>query len=92
MTTARARTLAELQSLPLTIDVPTAGEFLGLGRTASYELVRRGKWPTPVIQLGHLLRVPSAALAALLSAQAEPVDPAPLDDDDRLEPRSALAE
>lgn len=63
---ARTRTLAELEALPPTIDVPTAGQFLGLGRSASYDLVRRGQWPTPVIRLGHLVRVPSAALVALL--------------------------
>lgn len=61
-----ARTLAELGDLPPTIDVPTAGQFLGLDRTASYDLVRRGEWPTPVIRLGHLVRVPSAALVSLL--------------------------
>lgn len=74
MTVTKSHTVAELHSLPPTIDVPTAGEFLGLGRSASYDLVRRGESPTPIIRLGHLVRVPSPALVTLLclSTTADP--------------------
>ena len=61
-----------LDDLPAVIDVPTAVTILGIGRTSAYELVRTGQWPTPVLRLGRLIRIPSAPLRALLDASAEP--------------------
>ena len=45
---------------------------LGLGRMAAYELVRSGAWPTPVLRLGRLIKVPRAPLLALLGLTDEP--------------------
>lgn len=59
---------AALDDLPVVIDVPTAASVLGIGRTSAYELVRTGQWPTPVLRLGRLIRIPSAPLLALLNA------------------------
>ncbi len=56
----------QLEQLPAVIDLPTAAEILSIGRTAAYELVRAGTWPTPVLRLGRLIRIPSAPLLALL--------------------------
>ena len=53
-------------SLPPVVDVPTAGRLLGLGRSASYDLIVAGLWPTPVLRLGRRLRIPTAPLLALL--------------------------
>jgi hypothetical protein len=58
----------ELDDLPPVVDVPTAGEILGVGRTCAYELVRSGRWPTPVLHLGRLIRIPTTPLIALLTA------------------------
>jgi len=44
----------------------TAARLLGIGRTSAYELVRTGQWPTPVIRVGRLIRVPTAPLLAAL--------------------------
>ena len=60
-----------LDDLPAVIDVSTAATILGIGRTSAYELVRTGQWPTPVLRLGRLIRIPSAPLRALLDAPAE---------------------
>ena len=57
-------------SLPAVIDVPTAAEVLGVGKTAAYELIRCGEWPTPVFRLGKLIRIPTAPLLALLGVEA----------------------
>lgn len=54
----------DVRSLPVVIDLPTAAHVLGIGRTCAYELVRTGQWPTPVIRVGRLIRVPTAALLA----------------------------
>ena len=52
----------DLRQLPV-----VAAAVLGIGRTTAYELVRTGRWPTPVLRLGSRIRVPTAALRELLS-------------------------
>lgn len=54
------------EALPAVVDLATAARLLGVGRTAAYELVRTDRWPTPVIRVGKLIRVPSAPLLDLL--------------------------
>lgn len=56
----------DLDDLPPVVDVPTAGEILGVGRSCAYELVRSGQWPTPVLHLGRLIRIPTTPLVNLL--------------------------
>ena len=55
----------ESLDLPPFIDLMTAANLLGIGRTLAYALVRAGRWPTPIVRVGHLIRVPSAALLTL---------------------------
>ncbi len=43
-----------------TVSVPTAGQWYGLGRSASFEAARRGDIPT--IRIGRKLVVPVAAV------------------------------
>ena len=63
MTSASHRlTVQGAQSLPAVIDVVTAAAVLGIGRTAAYELIRTGDWPTPVVRLGKLIRIPTGQL------------------------------
>ncbi len=57
----------DLHQLPVVVDLVTAAAVLGIGRTTAYEMVRTGRWPTPVLRLGHRIRVPTAALRELLS-------------------------
>jgi excisionase family DNA binding protein len=57
---------ADVSDLPPVLDLPTAAHLLGVGRSCAYELVRRGEWPTPVLRLGKLIRVPKAPLLALI--------------------------
>jgi len=59
-------TETDLRSLPPVVDVPTAAAVLGIGKTAAYDLIRCGKWPTPVLRLGKLIRVSSAPLLELV--------------------------
>jgi hypothetical protein len=51
-----------------TLDVPAAGEFLGLGRAASYAAAARGE--LPVITIGRRKVVPTARLRAMLGLPA----------------------
>lgn len=56
----------QARNLPPVVDVLTAAAILGIGRTAAYELIRIGQWPTPVLRVGKLIRVPSAPLLELV--------------------------
>ncbi len=40
--------------------------MLGIGRTLAYRLVREGNWPTPVIRMGRLIKVPLQPLQEYL--------------------------
>jgi hypothetical protein len=52
---------------PLTIPVPEAGKrYFNLSRAASYAAAERGEIPT--VRIGRLLRVPIAAMDAILAA------------------------
>ena len=64
---AQAMTATEIEGLPPLVDLPTAARALGLGRTAAYTLVRTNDWPTPVIRLGRLIRIPTAPLKAMVA-------------------------
>ena len=56
----------EILALPTVVDVPTAAAVLGIGRTAAYELIRTNRWPTRVLRMGKLIRIPTAPLRALV--------------------------
>jgi excisionase family DNA binding protein len=66
---ASAMTMAEVAALPTALDVETAARLLGVGRTCAYELVRTGRWPTPVLRVGRAVRIPTAPLLATLGLQ-----------------------
>jgi len=59
-------TVEQARNLPPVVDVLTAAAILGIGRTAAYELIRLGQWPTPILRVGKLIRVPSAPLLELV--------------------------
>jgi hypothetical protein len=64
---------SETQPVPAVLDLVTAARLLGIGRTVAYQLVRQGKWPTPVIRLGSQIKVPSAPLFELVGLSTEPL-------------------
>lgn len=59
-------TVEQMRNLPPVVDVLTAAAILGIGRTAAYALIRIGQWPTPILRLGKLIRVPSTPLLDLV--------------------------
>lgn len=65
----------ELLALPPVLDVPTAGRVLGVGRSLAYELVRTGAWPTTVLRVGKLIKIPTAPLIRLLNEPTPQVAP-----------------
>lgn len=48
------------------LDLPAAAALLGVGRTTAYRLVREQLWPTPVVRLGRLIKIPTQPLLDLL--------------------------
>jgi len=67
----RVMTREDALALPPVVNISTAAEVLGLGRSAAYELVRNGQWPTPILRLGRLIKVPTAPLIALVGIDAQ---------------------
>ncbi|SPT51208.1 DNA-binding protein [Actinomadura madurae] len=59
-------TPAEIRSLPVTIDLVTAGRAFGVGRTKAYQLARTGQFPCKVLRVGHSYRVSTADLLAAI--------------------------
>lgn len=59
----------EVDQLPPLIDLPTAAKVLGIGRGLAYELVREGTWPTPVVRIGKLIRIPTTCLRRVLDGE-----------------------
>jgi predicted DNA-binding transcriptional regulator AlpA len=57
-------------ALPAVLDVPQAARLLGIGRTLAYELVRTNQWPTPVIRMGRLIKIPSGPIMELMTTGA----------------------
>lgn len=62
-----------LANLPPVIDLLEAAALLGLGRTTAYTLVRLGTWPTPIIRIGRLIKVPTSPLRELLDPASSAV-------------------
>ena len=60
------------QELPSVLDLPAAAQLLGIGRTMAYDLVRTGEWPTPVLRIGRLIKVPTEPLLDLLRTGTSP--------------------
>jgi predicted DNA-binding transcriptional regulator AlpA len=56
----------DLPMLAPVVDLAAAAQILGIGRSASYRLVREGQFPVPVLRVGRLIRVPTAPLIELL--------------------------
>ncbi|KPI15711.1 hypothetical protein OK074_2156 [Actinobacteria bacterium OK074] len=61
----------ELLSLPVTVDVETAGRAFGVGRTVAYRMVRDGEFPVPVLRVGNKYRVSSAELRRVLGVPSD---------------------
>lgn len=64
-------TVEELQALPVSVDLVTAGRAFGIGRTKAFELAKQGKFPCRVLRVDEKYRVPRSALFEALG-----IDPA----------------
>lgn len=61
----------ELLALPVSVDLVTAGQAFGLGRTKAHELARAGKFPCRVLVVGSRYRVPRSALFEALGIEIQ---------------------
>jgi excisionase family DNA binding protein len=57
----------EVDAVPTLLTVMEAAKLLGIGRTLAYDLVRTDRWPTPVLRVGKLVKIPSAPLIAMIA-------------------------
>lgn len=70
---APSMTVGQIAALPVTIDLATAGQALGLGRTKAHELARADAFPVPVHRLGRRYRVMRSDLLGYLGIDTNPV-------------------
>jgi predicted DNA-binding transcriptional regulator AlpA len=63
--------MEELLALPVVMDLQTAGRAFGLGRSITYELMRRGEFPCPVLRLGRSYRVLKADVMRVVGVSPE---------------------
>jgi hypothetical protein len=71
VTNLRRMNAEDLRALPAVVDLLTAAAVLDIGRTVAYELVRTGRWPTPVFRLGGRIKVPTAPLLEFLGISTD---------------------
>jgi len=66
---AKVWTVDAVRNLGATTDIETAGAILGIGRSKSYELARRGEFPVRVLRIGRRYLVPIPSILALLGVE-----------------------
>lgn len=63
-------TVEALQGLGATTDVATAASILKVSSDCAYRSIRNGEWPTRVLRLGRVFRIPVRDLVVLLFGDA----------------------
>lgn len=63
-------TLDEIRTWPATVDPPTGGLPFGISRSYAYELIKQGKFPAQVIEVGGKKRVITASILRALGGTA----------------------
>jgi len=69
--TARSKagpTLDEIRGWPATVDVTTANDAAGVSRAHGYDLIARGEYPFKTLTVGGRIRVITASIIKVLSA------------------------
>jgi Helix-turn-helix domain len=61
-------TMADLATLPPTVDLMTAARVLGIGRTKAYDLAKHGTFPCYILRIGSSYRVSTTDLVCTLGA------------------------
>lgn len=69
----RPLTIDEVLELPVSVDLETAGQCFGIGRTKAHELARNGEFPCKVLRLGVKYRVTRAELLRVLGIEDTPL-------------------
>ncbi|MCX5376783.1 DNA-binding protein [Streptomyces sp. NBC_00091] len=64
---------AEAFDLPLTMDLRTAARAFGVCPGTAYKQIRLGRFPCPVLRLGHRYRIPTAWVLRALGIEERPI-------------------
>ncbi|MFB7228137.1 helix-turn-helix domain-containing protein [Streptomyces sp. MW-W600-10] len=73
---------AEAFDLPLAIDLRTAARAFGVCPATAYKLIRIGRFPCPVLRLGHQYRIPTVHVLRALGIDERPIYTVPLEPSD----------
>ncbi|MFB7058899.1 DNA-binding protein [Streptomyces vinaceus] len=77
----RSLSFSEAFDLPLSVDLRTAARAFGICSATAYKLIRLGRFPCPVLRVGHCYRIPTAFLLRALGIEERPVYAVPLEQD-----------
>jgi hypothetical protein len=67
-------TVEELLSLPVAVDLVTAGLAFGISKNSAYGLAKRDQFPCRVLKLGNQYRVPRADILRALGVTETPLE------------------
>ncbi len=67
MSAGTSSSAQEAPSSPACVSADDAFQQLGIDRTTGYRAIKAGTFPLPVIRVGRLIRVPTAALRRALA-------------------------
>ena len=69
MSTAKTPTLAEVTAWPATVSLTEANRAFGISKSHGYDLAARNAYPAKVLRVGGRIRVLTASLVKVLSAE-----------------------
>ncbi|WP_308378379.1 DNA-binding protein [Streptomyces sp. ISL-87] len=76
----RSLSFSEAFDLPLSVDLRTAARAFGICSATAYKLIHLGRFPCPVLRVGHSYRIPTAFLLRALGIEERPVYAVPLEE------------
>lgn len=69
MSTARTKAKDSTSEM---LTVVEAADILGVGRTLAYARIHADEWPTPVVRVGRLIKIPAEPLRRLVATGSAP--------------------
>lgn len=72
MKTRPTYTYDEIRQWPAAVELVTAAQVFGIGRTLAYEMARDGTFPARVVKVGGQYRVATESILEVLNAREAP--------------------
>ena len=67
--------IAQVQALPASVDLATAGRAIGIGRSTAFDLVKKDEFPLELFRVGKQWKCRKTDICSLLNVTPEPNTP-----------------